>query len=118
MKKGATTDRVYQKAQELGLDLCPAEAGPHLRLKDTNQPFGDLYWIAMKQIGRHGGTYVFRLERYEDALWLSDSWAGPDGRWGLGGEIVFSLRPSTALRTGKATSSTQNLGLLDRIFKR
>jgi len=45
-----TTDQIYKRAQELGLDLCPAEVGPHLRLKDQDQPLNDWYCVGMKQI--------------------------------------------------------------------
>ncbi|MDO8618944.1 MAG: hypothetical protein Q7R49_03275, partial [Candidatus Daviesbacteria bacterium] len=50
LKGSPTTDQVYAQAEELGLELCPPEVGPQLRLKDTDQPMGDYYWIGMKQI--------------------------------------------------------------------
>ncbi|HSX42367.1 MAG TPA: hypothetical protein VLE93_03385 [Candidatus Saccharimonadales bacterium] len=88
-----TTDEIYARAAELGLELCPAEVGPHQRLKDTEQPLGDWYRVAMKQIAdRFGSPDVFRLERNDHGLWLSDSIAEPDRRWDLDDQFVFGLR--------------------------
>lgn len=89
----ATTDQVYKRAQELGLELCPAEVGPHLRLKDINQPMGEWYYIAMKQItDRDGNPDVFLLERDDDGLWLNSGWTRPGNQWYLENEFVFGLR--------------------------
>lgn len=90
---GATTDEIYRKAQELGLELCPAEVGPNLRLQYLDQPLGEYFWIAMKQIaGRGGYPLVFELVRYEDGLWLYGSWVSPGSRWVPDDEFVFRLR--------------------------
>lgn len=121
LKGTPTTDEVYAKAAELGLDLCPAEVGPHLRLKDQNQPLGEWYFIGMKQIAdRHGDPRVFDLARHGDGLWLRHGWAEPGRPWSPGRGFVFALRPSTSLRAGKEneTQNPQKLGLLDRLFKR
>ncbi|HBQ50796.1 hypothetical protein A3B42_05305 [Candidatus Daviesbacteria bacterium RIFCSPLOWO2_01_FULL_38_10] len=108
-----TTDQVYAKAKELGLELCPAEVGPHLRLKDTNQPLGEWYWIAMKQItSRLGDPRVFDLARDEGGVWLNYSWARPDSAWRPSREFVFGLRKSVE------TQNTPTPGLFDRIFRR
>ena len=90
---GATTDQIYAKAEEFGLELCPAEVGPHQRLKDQEQPLGDWYRIAMKQIlDRNGFPGVFGLEHCDDGLWLYDYWTGPDSEWFADYEFAFRLR--------------------------
>ncbi len=89
----ATVEQIYQRAEEFGLELCPAEVGPRQRLKDLNQPLGEWYWIGMKQIaGRYGSPYVFYLACYEDGLWLNDTWAKPAYQWPPDYRIVFRSR--------------------------
>ncbi len=78
---------------ELGLEFCPPEVGVYQRLKDTNQPLGEWYYIVMKPIADSDVyPHVFLLERRGDGLWLRDFWVLPDNRWGPGHEFVFSLR--------------------------
>ena len=87
---GATTKEIYQKVEELGLELCPAEAGPNLRLKYTDQPLNEWFCIGMKQIADSGGDpYVFGLARGGDGLWLGGHWAGPADGWNPEGGFVF-----------------------------
>ncbi|MGI8420381.1 MAG: hypothetical protein ACR2LN_07125, partial [Candidatus Levyibacteriota bacterium] len=84
---------LYKKAQELGLDLCPAEVGPRMRLAEINQPIGDYYWIAMKQLAdSRGNPGVFLVERDESGPWLRGDWARPGNEWGPRRGFVFSLR--------------------------
>jgi hypothetical protein len=90
-----TTDQVYRKAQELGLDLCPAEVGPRLRLQYTDQPMGEWVYVGMEQINDlNGNPNVFGLERHVDGLWLDGIWALPDDGWSPNNEFVFCLRKS------------------------
>jgi hypothetical protein len=86
----ATTKEIYQRAEELGLELCPAEVGPHLRLKDKSQQMDDWYWVAMKQItDSYGSPHVFRLWRDGDELWLDDRWTNPGNKWYPDYQLVF-----------------------------
>lgn len=88
--QGATTDQIYARAQEYGLELCPAEAGPHLRLSYTG---ADWMWIAMKQISdRDGDPSVFRLYRYGATLRLGTYNAEPSYRWHENSQFVFRSR--------------------------
>jgi hypothetical protein len=50
----ATTDEIYAKAESLGLELCPAEVGPQLRLQYEGLP-GEYIFIGMKQIASGDG---------------------------------------------------------------
>lgn len=92
-KNGATTDQIYQRAKELGLELCPPEVGPQYRLKYQDQPLGEWIAIGMKQItDADGGPRVFDVERDEGGLWLDDYWAEPDSRWNPGYSFIFVQR--------------------------
>lgn len=87
---GATTDRIYERARELGLELCPAEVGPHYRLKYQDQPMGEWILVGMKQIsGSSGDPSVFALARDGVGLWLVDFWAWPGDGWLPRREFVF-----------------------------
>ena len=88
-----TTDEIYQKAQQLGLELCPAEVGPQLRLNYQEQPLNEWVYIGMKQIADRGGSPgVFELTRGGGGLWLRRGWAAPDYGWAPGDGVVFRLR--------------------------
>ncbi len=90
-----TTREIYEKAEALGLDLCPAETGPHYRLQYTNQPMGEWLSIAMKPIAdRRGGPSVFRLNHDEDGMWLYSGYAKPGDEWNPEYGFVFRLRKS------------------------
>ncbi len=87
---GATTDEIYQKATELGLELCPAEVGPRLRLSYQGS---DWMYIGMKQItDRDGGPVVFNLNCRGAGLRLDGSRAGPPRGWHSYSPFVFLLR--------------------------
>lgn len=88
-----TTDNIYKKADQLGLELCPAEVGPHLRLKLTDQPMGEWFRIAMRQITDPvGDPDIFSLVRDGGGVWLSGYWAEPASEWDSNDEFVFRLR--------------------------
>lgn len=88
-----TTDEIYAKADELGLELCPPEVGPKLRLQYQDQPLGEWFYVGMKQItDAVGRPSVFLLGRGDDGLWLVDGWAIPRREWNPGRSFVFRSR--------------------------
>ena len=98
--KYPTTDEIYKRIEELGLELCPPETGPQYRLQYMNQPMGEWFRVGRKQItGRGGYPSVFGLVRYENGLWLYDCWAEPSREWDPGSAFVFRLRKLKPLKT-------------------
>jgi len=88
-----TTDRIYERAQELGLELCPAETGPNYRLQYADQPLDEYFVIGMKQITDYNDySNIFFLTRNANCLKLSVYPAGQDIEWDPWNEFVFSLR--------------------------
>ena len=86
----ATTDEIYAKAEELGLELCPAEVGPQLRLQNTSKEW---MLIAMKQItDRYGYPRVFSLDRHGDQPFFHGHHVEPDYRWSSLHKFVFRYR--------------------------
>jgi hypothetical protein len=49
---------IYRRAAQLGLELCPPEAGPQLRLEYLNQPIGEFLHIAMAPVTTYRGDLV------------------------------------------------------------
>ncbi len=93
LKGDPTTDQIYQKIKELGLELCPAEVGPQYRLQYADQPTDEYLYIGMKQIADSAGDPdVFELSRDGAELWLSYGWARPTYEWLSGAQFVFRLR--------------------------
>lgn len=76
------------------VELNPAEVGPHMAIQYTNQPNGEVVWIAMKTIpDLDGYSSVFRVGRDDDGrLWLRSGWFNPAYRIRLGGRFSFRLR--------------------------
>ena len=86
----ATTDEIYAKAEELGLELCPAEVGPQLRLQNTSKEW---MLIAMKQItDRDGNPNVFDLDLDGDQPTLYGRYIKPGSRWHSLSKFVFRYR--------------------------
>ncbi len=89
----ATTQQLFERIKEYGLELVPPEVGPRYRLAHMDQPVGDWVYMGMEPItGRRGDPDVFRVERSEGRRWLHRTWADPDSEWAPRSKFVFRLR--------------------------
>jgi len=89
-KKGATRQEIYQRAQELGLKICPNEVGPQLRLQYENQPNGEWIVVAMEPISDSVGDLgLFHVERVGHDRWLFGNYGGHGYVWNADNEFVF-----------------------------
>lgn len=88
----ATLNQVYSKARAIGLDLCPAEVGPQMRLAYSDQPKLEQLHIAMNDV-RVLQNYpnFFRLYRTNSGLVLGGRGGGNDNEWNSNCEFVFRL---------------------------
>lgn len=94
-----TTDEIFAKAKEQGLDLCPPQVGLQLRVEYKDQPMNEWLYMGMKLMtDSFGYPNVFGLARNVGGLWLHDRWAEPDHQWDPRREFVFSLRKSFKLK--------------------
>ncbi|MBI2644905.1 hypothetical protein HYW94_01865 [Candidatus Uhrbacteria bacterium] len=96
--KNHTVKEIFDKGTDLGLELCPPETGPLLRLAIKDQPM-DTYWgIAMETItGSDGDPSVFCLSHGVLGVGLDRHWAEPGRGRGPDRVVVFRRRKSEAL---------------------
>lgn len=92
-KDRATCKDIYVRAQGLGLDLCPPEVGPQLRLQYMDQPKGEWLIIAMEPIVVSASFLgLFNVGRDDDERWLSASSGDPGSVWNGCSRFVFLRR--------------------------
>jgi hypothetical protein len=92
---GAKLKEIYSKAKELGLEVCPAEVGPRLRLQYQNQPESEYLKIAMEAVpGRYGSLLLFDVNRRSGKSWLYYDYGRPGGGWRGSYRFVFLSRKS------------------------
>jgi hypothetical protein len=87
-----TTERLYSKANSLGLTLCSASMGFYIRLNYLEQPIDTWSYIGMKQVEDGNLTRgIFVLGHYQDGLHLTSEWADPKLKWGPRCSFIFSV---------------------------
>lgn len=92
-KKDARRHQIYERAKELGLELCPAEVGPQLRLQYQDQPNREQILIGMEPfIVLDGSPRAFGVERLDSELWLSAYYGSPGRVWDADSQWVFVRR--------------------------
>jgi hypothetical protein len=91
-KGGAKREDIYSRAKELGLQLCPSEAGPQLRIQYADQPKDEWLVIATEPITDSDGALRLFDVRHDDGdMWLSSYDDSPDPFWCGRSRFVFVL---------------------------
>ena len=73
----SSQSEVYARAKRIGLELCPAEVGPRLRLEYRDQPLGEALDVAMEPVATYSGEpTILALVNFGSGLAL----IGSDGR--------------------------------------
>jgi hypothetical protein len=89
-KDWATNRGINEAIRSKGYDLCPAEAGPQLRLQYTDQPKGEWLRIAMKPIADSDGDLdIFSVFHVDGERCLYGGGGHPDGGWSGDDRFVF-----------------------------
>lgn len=91
-KNGANYEDICAKAKEFGLELCPSEVGPQLRLQYKDQPKGEYLNITMEPITNSDGDLsLFYVEHDDDGLWLDGNYGFSGYFWDAYDRFVFRL---------------------------
>jgi len=103
---GASLRDIYARAGRSGLDLCPAEVGPILRLSYLDQPLGEFLHIAMRPVATYAGELVdFTLGNGGTALLLIGGEARPDLVLTGGVRMIFMRPRVDSVASGVAPNS-------------
>lgn len=85
------------RGNQLGLELCPPDVGPHLRLEYADQPSGERLYVAMKPItASDGEPRIFVVAHDSAGLSLDAARARSDDKWAPDDTFVFCLGQSTS----------------------
>lgn len=85
-------NRICSLADSFGLDRCPAEVGPALRLQYSNQPYFEYLQIAMDPvtiITNCDSPQIFGVNRDNSVLLLDSNYCGPESFWNANRRWVF-----------------------------
>jgi hypothetical protein len=93
---------VYGRARQIGLDLCPAEVGPRLRLDYRNQPLGSAVHVAMDPVATYSGEpKILALTNFGGVVALIGNDGRPDFMVPRMFRFVFSLPSKDRLEVVK-----------------
>lgn len=102
---GANNPQIFKRANHLGLELCPLELGPHLRLAYLDQPEGYLGKPSRQNQAPYGSITIaseplteddsfpkgFYLRRIKGELWLRGYVADGQHVWAPDDHFIFCL---------------------------
>lgn len=103
--EGVTLPQINKRAEELGLDLCPLEVGPHIRLDYLDQPEGSTGNLSRGQAPSGSITIAtekisedddfprgFYLRKINGVLWLRGYIADDLHVWKTEDRFIFCQR--------------------------
>lgn len=93
----ATTVQIFERAEALGLELCPPDTGPSYRLTYTDQPSNEILHIAMRPITDSDGNQIiyslsYNLSGQDDGFCLYEDCATTWFEWSPRNMFVFHFR--------------------------
>lgn len=102
---GATLPEIYKQANELGLQLCPPELGPYLRLAYVDQVEGNSGNLSQKNEAPSGSVTIaseiisdeesfpkgFYVRKVDGVLWLRGYVADNLHVWNPDNRFIFKL---------------------------
>ena len=92
---------VYRRAKQMGVELCPAEVGPQLRLAYRNQPLGEALDIAMEPVSTYAGEpTILALVNFGTGLALIGADGGSDSMVPRTRRFVFALPARERMEAG------------------
>ena len=95
---GHVTPFTGGRYRQLGLELCPPDLGPQLRLDYQDQPRGERLYIAMKPIATSDGEpRIFVVEHTAEGVSLNAARARHDDHWPPDNLFVFCLGDKPSL---------------------
>ena len=90
--QGAISADILQKAAGLGLDVCPLELGPFMRLQYCDQPEGRRLTVFSQRLSADTDVPTgFYLRCLDQTLWLRGYTASEDWIWDPNEHFVFKL---------------------------
>lgn len=103
---GAALPQIFERASELGLESCPLELGPHMRLQYLDQPEGNTKNLSQQHQAPLGSITIatpiiseddnfpkgFYLRKINGKLWLRGYTADHLHVWNPGDHFIFSYR--------------------------
>lgn len=103
-QQGAPLDRIFQRAGELGLGLCPLELGPYMRLQYQDQPEGLSAELSQRHQAPSGSITIasavltddhdfpkgFYLRSMDGAIWLRGYIADYLNIWDPNDHFIFA----------------------------
>lgn len=103
--EGATLLEIYQRAEELGLSLCPLELGPYLRMQYRDQPIAEdsapnqapagSLTIASEPVSEDDGfPKGFYLRNIAGQLWLRGYTVDEKHLWSAADHFIFTIKNS------------------------